>query len=105
MARRGMRGHGKWVLALAAAIIGITMLVYFLSIFREYQKLAHEQADLRTLLEQEQLRTAQLESELEYTKTLEYVERAAREKLGWIKPGEIRIVPEEDNGASQPALP
>lgn len=34
----------------------------------------------------------QLEQEIEYVKSDEYIENAARDELGWIKPGEIRYM-------------
>lgn len=34
----------------------------------------------------------QLEQEIEYVQTDEYIENAARDELGWIMPGEIRYM-------------
>ena len=36
-----------------------------------------------------------LEEEIEYAQTEEYIENAAREELKWLKPGEIRYMPQE----------
>ena len=34
----------------------------------------------------------QLEQEIEYVQSDEYIENAARDELGWIKPGELRYM-------------
>ena len=43
----------------------------------------------------------QLEQEIEYSQTDEYIENAAREELGWLMPGEIRYMPGETEAPVQ----
>lgn len=37
----------------------------------------------------------QLKREIDFSKTPDFIERMAREILGWVKPGEIKFVEEE----------
>ena len=43
-----------------------------------------------------QLTAAALEADLEFSKTDAYIERLAREELGYVKDGEIKFIPAEE---------
>ena len=98
----GRRNRVRTSLAVTAVAVAlmIAAAAYLGSIVRQYSSLRAEKAALEQQLADEELRTQQLEQELEYTFSLDFIERAAREKLGWILPGEIRIVAGEEEAAS-----
>lgn len=53
----------------------------------------HEKADaLRQQIADIQARNQELQRLIEYTKSDEYIEKVARERLGWVKEGEIKFV-------------
>ncbi|MGI6317050.1 MAG: FtsB family cell division protein [Christensenellales bacterium] len=84
-----------WLLVLvvlvAATAIGLSMR----SIFGQISTLREELASLEAQLAEEQDKTRKAEERLAYVRTDGYVEKKARERLGWIRDGERRIVFEE----------
>lgn len=100
MAGRRNRVRTSLAVMAAAAALMVAAAVYLGSIVRQYSSLRAEKAALEQQLADAELRTQQLEQQLEYTFSLDFIERAAREKLGWILPGEIRIVTGEEEIAS-----
>jgi len=53
----------------------------------------HERADaLRQQIAEVQERNRELQRLIEYTQSDEYVEKVARERLGWVKEGEIKFI-------------
>jgi len=84
-----------WLLVLvvlvAATAIGLSMR----SIFGQISTLREELASLEAQLAEEQDKTRKAEEHLAYVRTDGYVEKKARERLGWIRDGERRIVFEE----------
>ena len=102
MAGRRTRARASMAAAAVALALMIAAAAYLGSIVRQYSSLRAEKAALEQQLEDESLRTQQLEQELAYTFSLDFIERAAREKLGWILPGEIRIVTGDEEPAATP---
>lgn len=100
MAGRGKHRRMSYLAVLVGVALAAAALVYLMSIYRQYTDLRDERAALQQQLEEERVTTAELQDELDYTQTTDFIERAAREKLGWIMPGEIRIVTEEEAPAS-----
>ena len=47
---------------------------------------------LQQQIEQVEELNADLERQIEYTKSPEYVEKVARERFGWVKKGEIKFI-------------
>jgi len=54
----------------------------------EIERLKHEITEVQKL-------NAEIERRIEYTETLEFIERAAREHFGWVKEGEIKLIEKE----------
>ena len=54
--------------------------------------LKHQQAAVQAQLQQAYTDQAELQQKIDYMNTEEAIEKAAREKLGLVKPGEIIIV-------------
>lgn len=79
------------VFVLAAVYFGYTLL--------NQQQLIDEQktirADLQTQLAHVYGENESLDRQIESTATDAYIESVAREKLGWVKPGEILFVEEK----------
>lgn len=53
-------------------------------------------AELEAQLAEMQLTAAAMEADLEFSKTDAYIERLAREELGYVKEGEIKFVAAEE---------
>ena len=47
---------------------------------------------LEQQIEQVEELNADLERQIEYTKSKEYIEKVARESFGWVKEGEIKFI-------------
>lgn len=87
-----------WKLICVAAI-GVYCAVSFVMQLGTLNNIQKEKASLNNQLEQLKQQQSFLESELEYIGSDEYVERYAREKLGWVYSDEI--VYKEANSDSQ----
>ena len=67
------------------------MLTYVqqeLRIRDQYAKMEY----LEQQIEQVEELNADLERQIEYTKSKEYIEKVARESFGWVKEGEIKFI-------------
>lgn len=58
--------------------------------------LNREKAQMQEQYEQQSMLNAQLQNQAQFTGSDAYIEKAAREKLGWVKENEIKFV-EENN--------
>jgi len=62
----------------------------------EMKRLKAEQQELQHELDAAALSIEKLKNLIEIADTDEYIESVAREKLGWVKPGETRYVIKDD---------
>ncbi len=84
---------------IACLCVCVLVLVYFAVSFLRQEKRMRELNAENALLQQElselQLQRSALEGDLENASTDEYIERVAREELGFVKEGEIKFVEAE----------
>ena len=86
----------------AALIAGV--IVWYLPVFRTNQALRREILSLQAKLEKENDRAKQLENEIQSLQNdPSAIERLAREKLGYVKPGETMIRFEDPPSGHVPA--
>jgi cell division protein FtsL len=57
-------------------------------------QLNQEKSDLKKQYEEQKAQYAELQNEVQYVGSDAYVEKTAREKLGWVKEGETKFVQE-----------
>lgn len=97
-----MNSNANWGNRLA--LIGITMVVFSLSVVVHFGKASLEEKDLEyqakeqnleKILAEEEARAAQLEEYRIYVQTKQYVEKVAKEKLGLVNEDEIVLKPRE----------
>lgn len=82
--KRRVSGLAKTATAVFAVYAAFTMVSLQLQIAEKKE----EQAQLRAQIEEQELRNAEIKALLESENSDEYVARIAREKLGYISPGE-----------------
>ena len=85
----------KWIIFTIIVISAIIAIIKLQIQIKDQKELVYNfQADEQELAE----KIERLESEIEYMKTDEYIERVARNKLGMVKKNEIvfQQMPEED---------
>lgn len=82
-----------FLILLFLGYIGITM-------FKQEIKMAEQNEEKKQLKEQiariEDV-NADLDRALQYTESEEYIEKVARERLGWVKKGEIIFIEKKNN--------
>ena len=86
----------RWVLV---GLVVMIVTAYGVTWFEQKKVMDEKKADIAQLeaqLEEMQLTTAALEADIEFSKTDAYIERLAREELGYVKAGEIKFVAAED---------
>ena len=75
------------------------LLGYFGFILLEQELRLYEQRveieQLVTEIEAVEKQNAEIERMIEFTDTLEFIERSARELFGWVKEGEIKFIEKE----------
>lgn len=80
----------------AKLVIALLVIGYFLiSLIQQELKMQNQYVEMDSL--KQHIREAQdlnmeLERQIEYAKSEEYVEKVARESFGWVKEGEIKFV-------------
>lgn len=79
------------VAAAAAAFVGYQ----FVSQWMTLRELNVEKATLMAQLDSIDGKNEQLKKDIEESNTDSFIERMARELLGWVKPGEIKIVDQD----------
>lgn len=72
-------------------VFGISIL--FMNQYSQYKALCAERDQIAAKLSNVQGEQETLKEEVLFTKTQDFIERMARELLGWVKPGEIKFVP------------
>lgn len=84
----------------AKLMIAVLMIGYFIFTFVHQEIKMREQhvqmEHLRQKIQQVEEYNAELERQIEYTKSEEYVEKAARERFGWVKEGEIKFIEKQN---------
>ncbi len=93
-----MSKKARRYLLVLAALISVSAFVGFL-FFRDYQNLQTlnaEKAAITAELDSKTKDNEELQAKLNDSGSDSFVERMARELLGWVKPGEIKIV-DKDN--------
>lgn len=86
----------RWVLV---GLVVMIVTAYGVTWFEQKKVMDEKKADIAQLeaqLEEMQLTAAALEADIEFSKTDAYIERLAREELGYVKAGEIKFVAAED---------
>lgn len=84
--------------ALVLCAFGVIMAVNY----GQVQTLDAELSMARNAVTQANNELADLERRLQFASTEEYIDREARERFGYIKPGEIRFIPTDFGNAAQP---
>lgn len=85
----------RWVLA---GLVVLIVTAYGVTWFEQKKIMDEKRADIAQLeaqLAEMQLTAAALEADIEFSKTDAYIERLAREELGYVKDGEIKFVAAE----------
>lgn len=93
-----MSKQARRYLLFLAALIAVSAFVGFL-FFRDYrniQALNAEKAAITAELDAKTQDNEELQAKLDDSGSDSFVERMARELLGWVKPGEIKIA-DKDN--------
>lgn len=87
------------------ALLALLVVLYFgyssLGQIRLALELRQKIAAVNAQIEAGRQRTEELKKEITYLKSDAYVEKAAREQLGLVKPGEIIFLPAEKEPASK----
>ena len=80
-----------------------TFSIFLVNVYKQQQRieaLTQEKQELTQTKKTLSTEKSRLDRLLEYTKTDEYIEQYARDRLGWVKPGETLFqLPEGTNGS------
>ena len=90
--KRKMRRKLKWIISCAVTVYVAVMLIQKQEQMRDQ---AAQMAAIRDQMAQAQATNEQLERDIAFAKTDEYIENAARDKLGWVRENEVIFM--EDN--------
>jgi len=87
----------KYVLKPRVKVFILFLIIgYFSVVFFKQELKIREQYDradeLRQQIAEVQEKNKELERLIQYTQSDEYIEKVARERLGWVKQGEIKFV-------------
>lgn len=83
------RRSGLTTRAIALGVVVLVLTISYASSLRVYLNQQHDLAETRQEIAQRQQRITSLESELSRWQDPAYVRAQARERLGWVVPGEI----------------
>lgn len=86
----------KKTLYIASLIIGVYLIINLASTIIKLWQKQGEVGTTQTELERLQKENKDLRVKLEYSKTPEFLEREARDKLGLVLPGEKQVIIRED---------
>lgn len=90
------------ILTLAAVALAVFLVVF--SPLRSWMDQQQQARSLAAQIAQVKAQNAELEAEIKRYKDPEYISRQARERLGYVKPGEITYVVVDPPGAKKPQL-
>lgn len=79
------------VLGMLAAVLAVNSV----NLYARNQVYKQQEAELKAQIEEQNLRSEQVEEYKEYIKTDDYIKDVAEEKLGLVDPNEILFRPEE----------
>ena len=85
------KSRGRWLLLCCALLVG-TLIFLFTTRALRIRELRQQLASAQTASEQALVEREELDARLAEQDDLEAIEDAAREKLGWVLPGEERII-------------
>ncbi len=88
MKKRRMTKRFKFILVVAAVAYA---LVIFATQETEFKKLQERSGELEAQLGDSRLKIEELQHKIDYSKTDEYAQKAARDTLGWVKDGELKF--------------
>lgn len=90
------------LLTLAAVALAVFLVVF--SPLRSWMDQQQQARSLAAQIAQVKAQNAELEAEIKRYQDPEYISRQARERLGYVKPGEITYVVVDPPGAKEPQL-
>lgn len=90
------------LLTLAAVALAVFLVVF--SPLRSWMEQQQQARSLAAQIAQVKAQNAELEAEIKRYQDPEYISRQARERLGYVKPGEITYVVVDPPGAKKPQL-
>lgn len=95
--KSGTKSRKRWRVTprfwtLAAAVFVIYMAVSYVSGFVQIWRLENEIQRVRAEIERIEAENERLREELAYLLSDEYIEKAAREELGLVMPGETAVI-------------
>lgn len=95
MARKRYVLKPRVKLFIALLVIGYFIFTFIQQELKIQEQYARMEA-LRQQIQQVEEYNAELERQIEYTKSDEYIEKAARERFGWVKKGEIKFIEKQN---------
>ena len=97
----GIWGKLTWVVTILAMVTGLTLVVgWYLPLINQNERMRHEILRLSAQIQQEDATGKQLRGQIDALQhDPKTVERLAREKLGYAKPGET-VIRFEDNSTN-----
>lgn len=90
------------ILTLAAVALAVFLVVF--SPLRSWMDQQQQARALAAQIAQVKAQNAELEAEIKRYRDPEYISRQARERLGYVKPGEVTYVVVDPPGAEKPQL-
>ena len=90
--KRRVRQLRRMLVLCAMLSVVIYAGAIFFKHYKQYHELCQQEKEMATQLEELKNESEQLKVDIAFTQTNEYVERKARELLGWVKPGEVKYV-------------
>ncbi|MFW6280470.1 MAG: FtsB family cell division protein [Halanaerobium sp.] len=85
-----------FIIAIVAVIV-IFALFNFWQNIQKMERLENRIESVKEEIKKTEAENSELEEQLENTNDPEYIEEVAREKLGLVKPGEMLLVPVEED--------
>ena len=90
---------GRIVLLTGCGLVLLMLIGFGVTLWEQEKTMRSKQSDIRQLeaqLEEMRLTAAAMEADLEFSRTDAYIERLAREELGYVKEGEIKFIAAEE---------
>jgi len=89
---KGKKSFTAVFVAIFMLMFSVVIGINFINQTSIYQKLKSEEISIQKQIDEEKLKSVQLENEKEYYSSDAYVEKAAREQLGMVKPDEVLYI-------------
>lgn len=90
---------GRIVLLTGCGLVLLMLIGFGVTLWEQEKTMRSKQSDIHQLeaqLEEMRLTAAAMEADLEFSRTDAYIERLAREELGYVKEGEIKFIAAEE---------